>query len=105
MVMNLPAASARDACHGARDGIRACAIADFAKFLARDSDLGVYSRSGFLEAQLHVIAQVRAALRACSATARAGAPPKDIFKSKEHAKNIPKFATDVLIYAAAESPA
>ncbi len=78
----------------ARDdaGSRLCAgaIARAAEFLARDFDFGIDARCGFLEGQVHVVAQIGAALRApAAASAR-----EEILEAEEVAKNIVEVLED-----------
>ena len=99
--MNLSASAARDARHNTGSRLRARAVASFAKFQPRNADFRVYPGRGFLEGQFHVVAKVRAALRAASAAPAA----ENIFKSKEVAENILEFVKDSLIDAAIEPAA
>src|SRR5260221_12723843 len=97
--MHLSTATARDARHDARAGLRARAVADFAEFQARNTDFRVHSGSGFLEAQFHIVTKIRATLRAISAPAAA----KYVLESEEVSENILEFIKDGLVDAAVES--
>src|SRR4029077_14628317 len=66
-----------------------------------NADFRVYSGSGFLESQFHVVAKVGAALRA-AATSTASAA-KNILEAEEVPENILEFIEDGLIDAAVES--
>src|SRR5579863_5112244 len=102
LVVNLPAAATGDARYDSRTGLRARSVASLAEFQSWNADFGVHAGGGFLERQLHVIAKIRAALRAAAATAPSA---QNILKSEEVSENILKLVEDGLIDAAVKSAA
>jgi hypothetical protein len=75
-------------------GFRAGSVARFAEFLARHANFGGQTSGGFLETQLHVVAQIGAALRS-SARTPASAAGENILEAKKIAsENILKLLED-----------
>jgi hypothetical protein len=81
-------------------GFRARSVADFAELETRNANLRVDTRRGFLEAQFHVITQIRAALRTAARSAAPAAASENIFEAEEVAENILELVEDRLIHSA-----
>ena len=100
--MYLAAATAGHARYDAGACLRTGPVATFAEIKARQPNLRVHSGGCFLEAQLHVVPEVRAALRAIPAAA-ASTAAENILETKKVAEDILKLIEDRLVHAAVEA--
>ncbi len=101
LVVKLSPAAAGLAGRHARASLRTGAVAGLAEFQTRQPDFRIHAGCGLLETQLHVIAKIRAALRAITGTAAA----KNILETEKIPKDILKFGEYGLIDAAVETAA